>query len=361
MIILENLPPFKEKNIVHINRYVKFINSRNNLPLVKEKGYEIHHIIPVSLGGNNSQSNLIKLTYREHLIAHLILWKAYKGPMSKAYFFMAKKASSRIYKSLKEEFSTLNSGKNNARYGKSPHQYLTKEQKLELIERLRAAWKAKSKEEKAVLTKKRLKTLEERSEEEKNITRKKKSKSSSGEKNGFYNKKHNKETREKISRASKNRKKTDEELEFLRNSNSGKGNPMYGKTLYSVWDSRYGEKEANLRLSNMKRKMSESHKGKTIGDSNGMYGKIPQNALTIFWEEKEKIFNSLKELSKESEISAYLIRKIIYSNHKIQGFSFKLLTKEQIEIYNKHCQVVGLKNNPYCEQILADVKQRLED
>lgn len=38
---------------------------------------ENHHIIPRCLGGNNSQINLVKLTGREHYIAHLLLWKMY--------------------------------------------------------------------------------------------------------------------------------------------------------------------------------------------------------------------------------------------------------------------------------------------
>jgi hypothetical protein len=35
--------------------------------------YEKHHIIPVSLGGNNSKDNLVLLTGKEHFICHLLL------------------------------------------------------------------------------------------------------------------------------------------------------------------------------------------------------------------------------------------------------------------------------------------------
>ena len=43
-------------------------------------GYvEIHHIVPKSLGGNNSQENLVYLTAREHFICHLILTKFLDG------------------------------------------------------------------------------------------------------------------------------------------------------------------------------------------------------------------------------------------------------------------------------------------
>jgi hypothetical protein len=37
--------------------------------------YEKHHIIPKSLGGSNKPSNLVKLTLREHFVAHRLLVK----------------------------------------------------------------------------------------------------------------------------------------------------------------------------------------------------------------------------------------------------------------------------------------------
>ena len=39
--------------------------------------YEFHHIIPKCMGGNNNQDNLVLLTMREHLFAHLLLVKIY--------------------------------------------------------------------------------------------------------------------------------------------------------------------------------------------------------------------------------------------------------------------------------------------
>lgn len=41
--------------------------------------YEVHHIVPRCLGGDNSLSNLVKLTAREHFIAHLCLVRIYPG------------------------------------------------------------------------------------------------------------------------------------------------------------------------------------------------------------------------------------------------------------------------------------------
>ena len=41
--------------------------------------FEEHHIIPKSLGGNNSKENKAILTAREHFVCHWLLWKFSKG------------------------------------------------------------------------------------------------------------------------------------------------------------------------------------------------------------------------------------------------------------------------------------------
>lgn len=41
----------------------------------KEGYYERHHVIPKSLGGSNKRDNIVRLTYREHFIAHWLLTK----------------------------------------------------------------------------------------------------------------------------------------------------------------------------------------------------------------------------------------------------------------------------------------------
>lgn len=64
-----------------VNKYSKWYNQlielrRNRQPT----GYvEAHHIIPKSLGGSNSEDNLILLYPKEHFIAHLLLTKMYAG------------------------------------------------------------------------------------------------------------------------------------------------------------------------------------------------------------------------------------------------------------------------------------------
>lgn len=57
--------------------YLYYINYVKTLNRTKGEGiyYEEHHIIPKSLGGSDSKSNLVLLTAREHFLAHYLLCK----------------------------------------------------------------------------------------------------------------------------------------------------------------------------------------------------------------------------------------------------------------------------------------------
>lgn len=59
--------------------YEEFIDQCRNRQDIKTDFYEMHHILPKSLGGSNDSSNLVKLTPREHFFAHLLLSKMYDG------------------------------------------------------------------------------------------------------------------------------------------------------------------------------------------------------------------------------------------------------------------------------------------
>jgi hypothetical protein len=72
--------------------YLKIYNNlvedrKAKRDLLKEKHFERHHIIPKCLGGNNSDSNLVKLTFREHYIAHRLLTKIYPAERGIIYAF----------------------------------------------------------------------------------------------------------------------------------------------------------------------------------------------------------------------------------------------------------------------------------
>jgi hypothetical protein len=65
------------------DRYVKMYNElidhcKARKPL-STNFYEVHHITPRSLGGTDSQENLVKLTPREHFHAHLLLARITTG------------------------------------------------------------------------------------------------------------------------------------------------------------------------------------------------------------------------------------------------------------------------------------------
>jgi hypothetical protein len=74
------------------NKYTKYYNqlveSRKLLNRTFQTGFEKHHIVPKSLGGNDTKSNLVVFTPREHCLAHMLLAKMYSGT-PKAKMIMA--------------------------------------------------------------------------------------------------------------------------------------------------------------------------------------------------------------------------------------------------------------------------------
>jgi hypothetical protein len=100
---------------LYVNRYKRFIDS---LKKQNVEGYsEVHHIVPRSMGGTNDSDNLIRLTARQHFIAHWMLWKAYGGKMTMAFHAMVyrynkkikrhTKVNSRTHSKLIEEHASL--------------------------------------------------------------------------------------------------------------------------------------------------------------------------------------------------------------------------------------------------------------
>lgn len=80
-------------------------------------GYEKHHIIPKSLGGNDKKENIVILTPREHCIAHMLLARMYEGTAKAKMIFalqsMAKfrnkhrnTISSRLFESLRKDYQS---------------------------------------------------------------------------------------------------------------------------------------------------------------------------------------------------------------------------------------------------------------
>ena len=57
--------------------YNKFIEKHRDQIISNEVYTEVHHIVPRYQGGDNSSSNLLRLTYRQHILAHLLLYRRY--------------------------------------------------------------------------------------------------------------------------------------------------------------------------------------------------------------------------------------------------------------------------------------------
>lgn len=106
--------------------------------------YEMHHIIPKSLGGSNKKVNLVALTAREHFICHWLLTKMVSDKHSKWKMVNALglmiwaenenqqrfKINSRLYEQLRRKHSEYKSwaqlGERNGFYGKQ-HSLETKQ------------------------------------------------------------------------------------------------------------------------------------------------------------------------------------------------------------------------------------------
>lgn len=170
------------------NKYTKWyfniINAAQNRTII---GYtETHHIIPKSLGGDNSVSNLVVLSAKEHFICHLLLAKMTKG-IDQTKMLMAINMMSV-------------SSSNQSRYKINSSMFDSIKQKL--------------------------------SESRKGIpARNKGHRLSEDQKQKLRGKVFSQSHRENISKSKKGWKPSDEFKQHLSTTNSGSGNPMFGKSL----------------------------------------------------------------------------------------------------------------------------------
>lgn len=120
----------------------------------------------------------------------------------------------------------------------------------------------------------------------------------SGENNPFYKKTHSKESIDKIKLnniLNIDKYRTKEFREKMSKISSNENNPMYGRSFYDVWVSKYGKEVAELKMLEYKKKQSE----KNTGSKNNMYGKPSPKGGGNGWSGwyKDNFFKSLKELS----------------------------------------------------------------
>lgn len=234
--------------------YNDLIKKRRDNPLIKGKdGYtENHHIILESLGGTKDPSNMIRLTAREHFIAHLLLVKFNRCRQTiRAIWFMQTgskknkrydfKKTSRTYAWVREEVIKEMTGK------KRPHTEETKKKmsisarnrppkSLETREKISKAGKGRKQSKEHI--KKRIKPHTKE-------TKRKISESNKGKERGP----HTEEARLNMSKASKGKPKSDSHKKNISKGHKGMTDLKHSKET--------------------KNKISES----TSGARNGMYGR----------------------------------------------------------------------------------------
>lgn len=85
----------------YLSIYNDLILKRRNEPLSKDVYGENHHVIPRCMGGTDEKQNIVRLTAREHYIAHALLFKHYRTlALAHAWYKML-----RVGKGQKREFT----------------------------------------------------------------------------------------------------------------------------------------------------------------------------------------------------------------------------------------------------------------
>ena len=157
-----------------------------------------------------------------------------------------------------------------------------------------------------------------------------------GNKNPFYNKKHSKESMNKMVETSNNSEKRKKHYEKIKSVEHRKflsewmieNSPMKGKSFYKMWVSKYGLEIANEKLEIFKQKQSINNKG----EKNYWFGKTPPFGSGNGWSGWYKgwYFRSLLELS-------YMVNVIEKNNIKWESGesnSFKIVYKHNDTIKN---------------------------
>jgi hypothetical protein len=250
------------------NKYTKWyerIVLRAQTRTLPENSYfEKHHIIPRSLGGNNSKENLAILTAREHFICHWLLTKMLspgieRSKMFRALNFMRAKSSeqyrysslitSRVYEKIKpfvvEHQTQIMTGRVPTESHRKKMSAAMKGRKHTEEHRRNSSLARKGKPGHKWSEEQRanyLKRIEEQG-------------------GGMLGKNHSAESRKKISESHKARVITDEERAARSARVRGENNPMYG---------RKQTEEAKAKMSRLGMKHTEEAKAKMSVARRGM-------------------------------------------------------------------------------------------
>ena len=114
------------------NIYIRLIIRCQNMTQEELSGYnERHHILPKCMGGSNKKSNIVLMPVRYHVIAHMVLSKAYPDNQNlkiavfcmfsvgheKRFSELNKMFSSREIKEIRQKIAKETSGENSPNYG----------------------------------------------------------------------------------------------------------------------------------------------------------------------------------------------------------------------------------------------------
>lgn len=116
-----------------------------------------------------------------------------------------------------------------------------------------------------------------------------------GDKNPMFGKTHSIETLEKQSKIKLGKKHNSNTIDKLKILSTGKNNKMCGRTYHEVWVSKYGKEIADQKLTIVKQKLSISNSG----EGNPMFGKQSPNGSGNGWSGWYNgwYFRSLRELT----------------------------------------------------------------
>jgi len=189
----------------------KLIDRAKNRDILINEYYENHHILPRCMGGSDDKINLVKLTGREHYIVHWLLAKIYPDneKLICAAFYMScnrwgRRYNSKTFSYVRKKHIKVISERQKLRIGKL-NSFFGKQHKQEFKDKLskerRGTWTQGSNNSmfnKSIydiwLEKYGKEGADIRMEEYKETMKN----ACLGEKNGFYGKKHNDNTRKKI-------------------------------------------------------------------------------------------------------------------------------------------------------------------
>jgi len=253
----------------HQKVYDTIIEKARSENRIKNNGtyYEDHHIIPKCLNGDNERENRVLLTAREHFICHKLLTYIYKG-------------NYKIYHAFH-----LMTFMNKRKYGITSRDYAYA---IELFRQI---------------------PIDHR-----------------GEKNSMY-----KRTTILLPDGTSKSISINDPLYIdgtYKPYSLGKNNGMYGKNKYEIWVKKYGKEEANKKMNEYGKNLSESLKNsKNVNNAdknNPMYGRTPYEIWVKKYgkEEAEK-----RKLKWRKNLSG----KLIYHNKILN--KRKCLKPEEIQYY----------------------------